>query len=652
MAGSNTQEIDLGSPSFTQTNRPIRISTSLGADVLLLANFAGREAMSEPFEFKVQLYSQNRSIDANSVLRKPATVSIQISDTDSRYFNGVFRDFGQGGFDEKSGLYAYEGTIVPAIWFLSLGWNCKIFQNMSVPDIVEQTLKANGISAYKLSLTNSYSPRDYCVQYRESYLNFISRLLEEEGISYYFVHADGQHTLTIVDRTSSAAECIENQVSYSASSPEGVVADSSVWSLNRTDQVYTPKVALTDYNFETPSMNLLSSSQTINKTSGQEEKFDYPGGFGVQDEGTRYGNLRIEEFETFALVVKGDSNCASFTSGLQFTLADYYRQDTNQAYLLTSVHHEISAPNFVGGQGDDLSYQNHFEAIPLNVVLRPLRQTRKPLVVGSQTAVVVGPSGEEIYVDKYGRIKVQFFWDRDGQKNEKSSCWVRVSQVWAGKNWGWMTIPRIGQEVIVDFLEGDPDKPLIVGRIYNAEQMPPYTLPDNSTQSGIRSRSSKGGGTANYNEICFDDKMGSETLSIHAEKDMFTEVENDDSQSVEHDRTISVKGKHTETITGDTTITIKEGNHSLTLDQGNQATKISLGDQSTKVVMGSAAHEAMQQIELKVGQSSIVLTQEGITIKGLQISIQGTIQLEAKAAMTTVSADGILTVKGALTMIN
>lgn len=633
----------MGSPSFTQSNRPIRISTSLGPDALLLANFTGREAISEPFEFKVQLYSQNGSIDANDVLRKPATVSIAISDAETRYFNGHFRDFGQGAFDDRNGLYTYEGTLVPRIWFLSLGWNCKIFQNLSVPEIVEQTLKANGITEYKLSLNGSYSPREYCVQYRESYLNFISRLLEEEGISYYFVHADSKHTLTIVDRTPSAAACIENQVSYSATSPEGIVADSSVWSLFRTDQVYTPKVALTDYNFETPSMNLLTSTQTIHKTSGQEEKFDYPGGFGTQDGGKTYGNVRIEELETFTLVVRGESNCASFTSGLQFTLADHYRNDTNQAYLLTSVEHYASAPNFVAGQGDDLSYKNRFEAIPQSVNLRPPQRTRKPLVAGSQTAVVVGPSGEEIYVDNYGRVKVQFFWDRDGKKDEKSSCWVRVSQIWAGKNWGWMTIPRIGQEVVVDFLEGDPDKPLIVGRIYNAEQMPPYTLPDNSTQSGIRSRSSKGGGTSNCNEICFEDKMGSELLSVHAEKDMLTEVENDDTQTVDHDRIITVKGKHTETITGDTAIVIQQGNHSLTLNQGNQ---------STKVDLGSEAHEAMQQIELKVGQSSIVMTQQGITIKGLQISIQGTIQLEAKAAMTTVSADGIMTVKGAMTMIN
>jgi len=306
----------------------------------------------------------------------------------------------------------------------------------------------------------------------------------------------------------------------------------------------------------------------------------------------------------------------------------------NQSYLLLSVVHKATIPNYVGSQNEEFSYDNRFEGIPITVPFRPPRVTRKPVLAGSQTAVVVGTSGEEIYVDKYGRVKVQFFWDRDGKKDENSSCWIRVSQIWAGKNWGWVTLPRIGQEVVVDFLEGDPDRPLIVGRIYNAEQMPPYTLPDNSTQSGIKTRSSKGGSGSNANEIRFEDLSGSEDLLIHAEKDMHTEVEHDDTQSVQNDRKIEVDGKHTETITGDTSITITQGN------------------QSTKISLGSATHEAMQQIELKVGQSTIVLTQQGITIKGLMISIQGTVQLEAKAPMTTVNADALLTLKGGITMIN
>lgn len=656
--------------TFTQANRPLQIKTAVGADALLLAGMQGEEAISETFEFRVQMYAESADLDASSLLRTSATVTITSQDGTARYVNGIFRDFIQGGYDETSHLYSYEGTLVPNLWLLSLAWNCRIFQNKTVPDIVEQVLGDHKLSDYKMSLSATYSPREYCVQYRESDLDFISRLLESEGISFYFAHADGKHTLTMTDQTPTAPAFRESAIPYSITSSDGVSATSQVFLLNRTDQLYSPKLALTDYYFETPAVNLLAST-TAKTIGGSEERYDYPGGYTKRDEGDKYSKVRIEEQETFAQVLSGESNCAQFASGFQFRLSDHYRNQLNGAYLLTLVKHEASAPHYVGSDGTQgFLYKNGFEAIPLKTPYRPARKTRKAIISGSQTAVVVGPSGEEIYVDKYGRVKVQFFWDRKGKKDENSSCWVRVSQIWAGKNWGWMTIPRIGQEVVVDFLEGDPDRPLIVGRVYNAEQMPPYVLPDNLTQSGIKSRSSKSGGTENFNEIRFEDKKGSEELHLHAEKDMTTEVEHDDSQSVGNDRMIVVKGAHTETITKDTTITIKEGNHSLTLNQGNQSvkldqgsqsteismgdqsTKISMGDQSTQISLGSASHEAMQQIELKVGQSSIVLTQEGITIKGLMISIEGTMQLEAKALLTTVSADALLTVKGGMTMIN
>jgi type VI secretion system secreted protein VgrG len=266
--------------------------------------------------------------------------------------------------------------------------------------------------------------------------------------------------------------------------------------------------------------------------------------------------------------------------------------------------------------------------------------------------VVVGKQGEEIWVDKYGRVRVQFFWDRRGKKDENSSCWIRVSQIWAGKNWGWMTIPRIGQEVVVDFLEGDPDRPLIIGRVNNADQMPPYALPDKQTQSGIKSRSSKNGGAANFNEIRFEDLKGSEMVTIHAEKDMETTVEHDDTQTVQNDRVITVSGKHTETITKDTAITIDQGNHSLTLNQGNKSKQLKMGNDATKIDLGKSETEAMQSIELKVGQSSIKLDQMGVTIKGMTIKIEGQIQVEVKGLMTQVNGDAMLTLKGGITMIN
>jgi type VI secretion system secreted protein VgrG len=658
--------------SFTQANRPLQITTTLGADVLLLADISGREAMSDLFEFRVRMYSENSAIAPKDILTTSATASIQLRGTAPRYFNGIFRDFAQAGFDRKSGLYTYEGTLVPSFWLLTLYTDCRIFQNKSVPDIVSAVFSSRSISNYKNSLSGTYSPRDYCVQYRETDLNFVARLLEQEGISWYFTHENGKHTLVLTDQTKSAPESPQTPVSWLGSPPEGGIAgQTSIWSFDYRNSVLTAKSTLTDYNFETPSTNLLATTNTIVKRQNtSQEIYDYPGSYSAAGDGTNYVKVRMEELETGAETVEGSSDCETFAPGFQFTLADHFSESRNISYLLTSVVHSATQSAYVAGASDSFQYKNEFEAIPVTVAFRPPRLSRQPVISGLQPAVVVGPSGEEIYVDKYGRVKLQFFWDRLGKKDENSSCWVRVASIWAGKNWGWITHPRIGQEVLVDFLEGDPDRPVVVGRVYNAEQMPPYTLPDNMTQSVMKSRSSKGGGTDNFNEIHFEDKKGSEVFFMHAEKDMTTEVEHDDSQTVQNDRTIVVDGKHTETITKDTTITIKEGNHSLevskgnqsiTVDTGNQTTKIStgnqsitvsMGDQSTKVELGSASHEAMQQIELKVGQSSIVLTQQGVTIKGMMISIEGTVQLEAKAVMTTVSADAIMTVKGALTMIN
>lgn len=641
-------------PSYTQANRPLQITTTLGADVLLLANLSGREAMSELFEFRVQMYSENGAIAPKDVLTTSATISVQLRTATPRYINGIFADFVQAGFDRQTGLYAYQATIVPSFWLLTLYSNCQIFQNKSVPDIVDAVLGARSISNYEKSLSGTYSQREYCVQYRETDMNFLARLLEQEGIAWYFKHESGKHTLVLTDQTKSAPSAPQTPVSWLGSAPLGAISpQTSIWSFDHRNTVRTAQTTLTDYNFETPSTSLLSTTSTIVQRSNvTQEVYDYPGLYTATSDGANYVKVLMEEFETAAETVDGSSDCETFAPGYQFTLSDHFRDDYNEAYLLTVVAHSASQSAYVAGSSDEFHYQNQFQAMPVTIAYRPPRRTPRPTITGLQPAVVVGPSGEEIYVDKYGRVKVQFFWDRVGKKDENSSCWVRVASIWAGKNWGWITHPRIGQEVLIDFLEGDPDRPVVVGRMYNADQMPPYTLPDNMTQSVMKTRSSKGGGTDNFNEIRFEDNMGSELFFMHAEKDMTTEVEHDDSQTVQNDRTITVQGKHTETITGDTAITISQGNHSLTISQGNQSITISTGNQTTKVDVGSASHEAMQQIELKVGQSSIVLDQQGVTIKGLMISIQGTVQLEAKAAMTTVSADGIMTVKGALTMIN
>ena len=639
---------------YSEENRLIKIDTVLSETELFLERFSGGEEMSKPFEFHVTLLSTDFDINLKNLLRTRATVTIALSDETERTLNGMFSSIRQKGLTEQDFVY-YEAVLVPQIWFLSLDSNCRIFQTMSVPDIVEQILKENSIQDYQfrspLREYSRYPKRDYTVQYRESSLNFISRLLEEEGIFYYFDHTDSKHTIVFGDNSPGLAACPGQPSAFYSFSKTGWVKnmEDAVIGLERIEEAYTGKLMLTDYNFETPSTNLKAQVGSEN-----EQDYDYPGKYADQDEGSRYAGIRIDERELDQFVVQGMSRCRCFRPGYYFKLQDHFRKDTNQDYFLTSVSHEIVDTTYRGGDDVVTDYRNYFTAIPKATRYRPPRRTRKPVVQGSQTAVVVGKAGEEIWVDNYGRVKVQFFWDQLGQKNEMSSCWVRVSQIWAGKAWGWITIPRIGQEVIVDFLEGDPDRPIITGRVYNADQTVPYSLPANQTQSGIKTRSSKGGGSDNYNEIRFEDKIGNELVNVQAEKDMNTLIKNNDTQTVQNNRTIGVDGTHTETIQKDTTIEITEGNLSVTLDKGNetrmltmgnQSITLSTGNQTTSVALGSISTEAMQSISLTVGPSSIVISPEGVTISAPMVSITG-------ETMVSVDADVMLSLTGTITMIN
>jgi type VI secretion system secreted protein VgrG len=663
---------------YKQEGRLLQIDTTLGEDKLLLEKFSGAETLSKPFEFRVTMLSTELDVDIKSLLRTSVTVALILSDGEKRYFNGVFHSVmqAQEDSDAQGGpamgmshpeheLATYEAIIVPKVWFLSLDANCKIFQAMSVPDIVSSVLKEAGVTDFEFNTLGTYPVREYCVQYRESSLAFISRLLEEEGIFYYFTHEETKHTLNFVDKNTAGGTVPGQDTVKYAYDQDGWVGggdeedkEEGVARLERIETVFTGKASLTDYDFTKPKTSLLGTTGSEN-----EEAFDYPGEYTEIDDGTRYSRIRLEERESVQFVVNGVSVCRSFQPGYYFTLEDHYREDTNQDYFLISVNHEAVDATYRSNKGVAESYGNTFTAIPNEVAYRPPRDTPRPTVKGLQPALVVGKEGEEIWVDQYGRVKVQFYWDRVGTKNENSSCWVRVAQIWAGKNWGWMTIPRIGQEVLVDFLEGDPDRPIIVGRVYNADQTVPWDLPANQTQSGILTRSSKGGSADTANYLQFEDKMGSEQINVWAQKDMNTTVENNDTQTVNVDRTITVKGKHTETITGDTTITIQtgkhdttvqtanqsitvsQGNQSTTISMGNQSTTISMGNQTTSVTMGSISTDAMQAITLTVGPSSISITPEGVTIAAPMVTITGD-------AMVTISADALLDMSGAITLIN
>jgi type VI secretion system secreted protein VgrG len=640
-------------PKYSQANRPFQVNTALGPDQLLLAGFSGEEWVSRPFVYKLDLLSESSAVAADSVLRKPAAIAITLADGSLHTIHGVVTRFVQ--LDRKEGLTSYRAEVRPWLWFLSLGTDCHIHQNLSVPEIVEKVFKDAGYTDFKFRLSKSYPKRDYCVQYRETNLAFVSRLMEDEGIFYFFEFTDDKHVLIVGDTPSAVKPNPGQPKARMAAMAERWQEEDVVTGWEREQSVHSGKVTLRDYNFQQPSLQLES-----NVTGKEiEEVYDYPGKYAAPDEGARYARLRLEAYEAMGQTVRGTSTCRAFSAGSRFDLTEHYHRAEDATYMLTYVSHRGTAGDYRTWETAPLDYKNEFTAIPYAVPYRPALNTARPLIAGSQTAVVVGPAGEEIYVDKHGRVKIQFFWDRLGKKDDKSSCWVRVSTAWGGKGWGMISIPRIGQEVIVDFLEGDPDLPIITGRVYNAEQVPPYPLPGGMVVSGGKSQTHKGKG---YNEMSMDDTAGKEKVTIHAQYDMGTTVEHDQSDTVKNNRTITVDGTHTETIKKATSITVSEGNYSHSVAKGTSVVEVKVGTHEHKVKgkvtetyldaqattvtndiaitssSGAVTIDASKSITLHTGSATIELKASGeIKIHGTKIEIIGDAELKESAPKVDIS---------------
>jgi len=538
--------------SYTQEGRLFKLNTPLGEDVLLLTDIKGEEGISTLFSFKLSMLSENPSIKFEEIIGENVTISIALEDDKTRYINGIVSEFSQSRGGEQGTadilLSYYTATIVPRLWLLTRTTNCRIFQNKTVPEIVESIFREKEIRDFSMNLMANYIKREYCVQYRESDFDFISRLLEDEGIYYFFQHEDDKHTLILTDDPSHHQPCPEQETARCRPHEGGVYEEDMIDTLVIKKEIRAGKYTLKDYNFEKPNTDLkteVPSSLTVGP--GEREYYDYPGGYGNMLDGDNLVNIRMQEEEARIMTLHGASNCRAFTCGYKFRLEEFYRDDMNNAeYVMTGIRHEGSQSYPTGDAQDEQSYINEFTCIPIDVPFRPQRVTRKPRIEGVQTAIVVGPSGEEIYPDKYGRVKVKFHWDRDEQRDESSSCWVRVSQIWAGAGWGAMFIPRIGHEVIVDFLEGDPDRPIITGRVYHGNNNPPYSLPGEKTKSTIKTNSSLGGG--GFNEFRFEDKKGNEEIYLQGEKDWNILIKNDKSQTIGHDETLNVGNNRTKTV--------------------------------------------------------------------------------------------------------
>ena len=644
------------SGDWSQKDKLIQLTTPLGPDVLFVTDLSGHEQMSHLYQFELQLLSRNASIDPTEIVGKPVTVKLTMLDGQMREINGRVSRFVK--LPSGGDYFSYRAEVVPNLWFLSHTTDCRIFQEMTIPDVLEQVLGDYGVTDFDTSgIRGSQETWDYCVQYRETALNFFMRLCEQEGIFFWFKHEGGKDILMLADHKSAYQNCPLSHEFQALGSTGNSREEDIVSSWERSFQFRPGKWAQRDYNFEDPSNKLETKETSILslERNGSFEVYDYPGEYDTEGPGQILTRYRMEEEEAQYEVIHGKGNCRSMLCGFKVELEFPETESENGEYLLTSVAHAVSQPSPGSGSSAPPQYFNSFTCIPASVQLRPTRWTKKPVVQGPQTAVVVGPSGEEIYTDNYGRVKIQFYWDRRGEYNESSSCWVRVSQMWAGKNWGAIANPRIGQEVIVEHLEGDPDRPIITGRVYNAEQMPPYTLPGDQTQTGIKSRSSKGGSASHFNEFRFEDKKGSEQIYLHAEKNLDSIVENCETRNVYvnrtttigKDETTTVKGERKETIHKDETIIVKEGNRTETLEQGNESLEIKLGSRDEKISAGS------DDLEVTLGGITHKCPVGAYTIDAMSVEVTAKAMITLKCGASKIEMNpGMITIQAPLVKIN
>ena len=631
----------------------IEITTPLAGDeTLLFYSMTGVDELSHVSQYQLELLCKTNTVDFKKILGQNVTIKLELPDEQTRYINGFVSRFGAGG--RMHGRYhQFVATVSSWLWFTTRRSDCRIFQAKTVPDIVKKVLDHyGGLADFSFELSGSYRTWDYCVQYRETDFNFISRLLEHEGIHYYFRHSDGKHKMVLTDSVDKldpfAGYPILTYVDPTEFVRPGIeyVRD---WSVGQ--ELRPGKYTHTDYDFERPTVSLQTEQKAPDGLGiPGTEIYDYPGGYIKEGkDGAAYAQVRIQELGVQFETARAVTNAQGVVVGHTFELEGFPRADENKKHVVVRTEHAIRFSDYEGMPPDTepTSYECSFCARKCTLPFRPLRVTQKPLIQGPQTAVVVGPGGDEIYTDKYGRVKVQFHWDREGKKDDKSSCWVRVSHPWAGKQWGMVAIPRIGQEVIIDFLEGDPDQPIIIGRVYNGEQMPPYELAANKTQSGILTRSSLGGSPENANELMFEDKKGSELIYLRAEKDYTNSVENDEVRWVGHDRwteidndeTNHIYHDRTEMVDNDETIHIKHDRKEMV--DNNEV--ITIGNDHTETIRGSFAGTVN-----RTKTENVLLNSAETVGLAKELTIGGLYQVTVGAAHnTTVGAVHSMQVAGA-----
>ncbi|WP_233980532.1 type VI secretion system Vgr family protein [Pectobacterium versatile] len=588
---------------------------ALPASTFAVVDFQLSEALNQPFALSLNLASALPGIDFGTVLDQPCELLVWYEGELKRRVSGIVSAFAQG--DTGFRRTRYQAEVRPALWRLGLRTNARIFQAQKLEAIIGALLEEAGITDYAFALRHDHAPREYCVQYRESDLAFVTRLAAEEGMYFFHEFEEGKHRVVFADDAGALSKGPELFFNLAT---QGLSEGEYVRRFRYAEAVSTAEVALKDYSFKTPAYGLLHSKMSGELAHQREsyQHYDYPGRFKQDPSGKAFTGYRLDALRAGAMTGSGESNAAMLMPGSSFTLTEHPNPTLNSGWQLVAITHSGQQPQALEEEsgGEPTTYSNSFEVISAKNTWRA-DLPYKPMVDGPQIATVVGPAGEEIYCDEYGRIKLQFPWDRYGSSNDQSSCWVRVSQGWAGGQYGLIAIPRIGHEVIVSFLEGDPDQPIVTGRTFHATNPSPYPLPANKTRTSIRTSTHKGSG---FNELRFEDQAGQEEVFIHAQKDMNTVVLNN--------RSTTVTADHTESV------------------GGNQAVSV-VKDQSTEI-------QGQQSIVVTKNRNTVVDDNDSLQVKN-NIAIQsqkGDILIATDKGFIGIGADGVINIKGTHIVIN
>jgi type VI secretion system secreted protein VgrG len=636
--------------SAAQAQQPfLSLATPLKGSAMTPISFWAEEAISKPFLFTIEAITDQPNLDPTIFLYHPVCLTLAVAGGPTRYFNGIVRRFVAGEARFRAD-WAYSMEVVPRLWFMSQTADSRIFQQQSSDQIITTLLQDAGVSPVEWRIYGDKPVHDYTVQMNETDLDFVTRLMQQEGWFYFFEHTQGAHTLVITD-ANTAFKTIED--------PEVVLGTSQrlheLHSWSPFQATAYGRTILKDYDPTTPNKPLEATHDTTEGVAGavRRDFFRWPAlSFDTSDVDRRT-RIILEAAEANVSLIAGRGHHDGFIPGGKFVLKeDPYSGAANQEHVIRSVVHQGSENTIVAG-GWAATYGNSFTCFPSGNTWREQITVPRPRMYGIYSAVVIGPDGEEIYTDKYGRVKVLFPWDRRKDSTPDGSVWLRVVQPWTGNNWGWQFIPRVGTEVAVAFMDGDIDRPVVVGGLYNGDYMPPFPLPDEKTKSGLRTRSTLKGSTSNFSEFSIDDKKGQELVFLHAEKDHTIEVENDQKVTIGGNQTIEIAKNRDVTIdTGNDSLLLKQGDRSTKLSMGDMMVELSMGNLSTKAALGQISEDALQSITMTVGENSITIDQMGVTISGLMIKIQGQVMAQTEAPMVEVSGEGMLTLKGGIVMIN